>query len=236
MLYLSGYKSARASNLLMLIMLFCLAITSCKKSNKDNATQQLNYKIIAPKQITIVQYTDTTVSIPIGVHSISGNKNPATIYHTSLPDWVKTQDTSTTVMPDGLAMLTFRMHPYNSGQFYFNFFTHSLGTDTQRYEYNVSVNTANDCAEYLVGRYTNGLIPPRIITIKRTNNQNQVLINGCFANINCKEKKIDVPLYATKHGEYYGSGYYYNDSLHINIIEISYDYNNDTLSGVFTRL
>jgi len=236
MFYLSGYKSARVSFVLLLIMLFCFAIISCKKSNKDNATQQLQYKIIPPKQITVVQYTDTTISIPIGVHSISGNKNPVTIYHTSLPDWVQTKDTSIVVMPDGLGMLTFRLHPYGSGQFYFNFFTHSPGTDTQRYEYNVSVNAATDCAEYLIGSYTNGMIPPRIITIKRTNNQNQVLINGCFANINCKEKKIDVPLYTTKHGEYFGGGHYNNDSLYINIIEISYDYSNDTLSGVFTRL
>ena len=230
---MSVYKLGKISNLLLLLSFVCLTFFSCKKNGEG---ESFRYKIITPETITIVQYSDTTVSFPIGVHSISGNKNPVSIYHTSLPNWVQTKDTSIVVVPDGLAMLTFRLHPYNSGQFYFNFFTHSPGTDTQRYEYNVSVNAGNDCAEYLVGRYTNGLIPPRIITIKRTNNQNQVLINGCYANINCKEKKIDVPLYVTKHGEYNGSGYYNNDSLYINIIEISYDYNNDTLSGVFTRL
>lgn len=146
----------------LLLVIAAYAVDGCHKSKESNTTNSNNstptsfsYKMPAFSDISVRQYTDTTILLPINIALVDGKREPVTI----IPDLSTAGivDSVTTVTTDTFPFITdlylhIRMNV--PGTYPITIKTKSPSTDTQLHTFNIII-TPNlvSCASSLAGYY-----------------------------------------------------------------------------------
>jgi len=207
-----------------LCALLVMTSISCTRPKNEN---KMVYSVAYPDTITITQYEDTTVLLPISLYYSSGQKKAISISPIELPDWVKYDTSLLEVMPDVLTGIKYRFHPAEAGIYSLSFQLSETSSEPKMHQFVVKVNEGNNCTNYLKGNYrfvnTNSVLGYSYPQISVTDVWRQnARIDGKICIIDCDNRSIEIRKQKIDNINYQATGTYNRDSIFLHLITHQY--------------
>ncbi|MES2701070.1 MAG: hypothetical protein V4649_00435 [Bacteroidota bacterium] len=127
-----------------------------KKEQRINITilPGFAYSVGGLSDVTVLQYKDTSINMPVSISVASGTPENVTIVPDSIPSGVTITPVSTSGLPPFSTTFAIRVKANTTGTFPLVFRTSSASTVTKTSRVNLVIGSNTNCAATIAGSYT----------------------------------------------------------------------------------
>jgi hypothetical protein len=132
----------------VLPLIAIIGLSACSKHSNSNA---INYTVNALTDVTVAQYSDTTLIVPVGVAFVSGTQEQVTLTPTNLPSGVTVSPVSISGTPSYGNSFYFTISKNTVGTYPVTIVATAAATANKTYTFNIIVTPSSNCTPEITG-------------------------------------------------------------------------------------
>lgn len=215
-----------------IVLTFCTFFTACDKGKTTATTPTYGYTINGLQDITIQQYVDTSISLPLAASYLSGSQENITLSISNLPAGLSVSPGSITGTPSFNPVFTISGAARQTGTFQVTLTVSAPSSGTQTFTFRITVAAnAGGCTSKMGGIYqthytcgTQTIHDSHLVTTGAGKLYLQgisiepefYMLTTVTANVNCDDKTFicdSINLSGSLNLTFYGSGDIRGDSI-----------------------